>query len=83
MKCYKVSKDTIIKWQKREDVEDSSHQAHTLHTTLSAAQELIVVEFSRLNPLYERRRTRTDLEGLSPGVQPLHSATGHRTSISH
>jgi transposase InsO family protein len=29
-------------------VEDRSHRAHTLHTTLSAAQELIVVELRRL-----------------------------------
>jgi hypothetical protein len=28
--------------------EDRSHRAHTLHTTLSDAQELIVVELSRL-----------------------------------
>ncbi|MDR0716023.1 MAG: hypothetical protein LBF50_01230 [Azoarcus sp.] len=44
MKRHSVSKATIIKWHKREDVEDRSHRAHTLHTTLSAAQELIVVE---------------------------------------
>jgi transposase InsO family protein len=43
-----VSKSTIIKWQRHEDVEDRSHRAHTLHTTLSAAQELIVVELRRL-----------------------------------
>jgi transposase InsO family protein len=48
MKHYSVSKATIIKWQRREDVEDRSHRAHTLHTTLSAAQELIVVELRRL-----------------------------------
>jgi hypothetical protein len=28
--------------------EDRSHRAHTLHTALSAAQELIVVELRRL-----------------------------------
>jgi transposase len=48
MRRYSVSKATIVKWQKREDVEDRSHRAHTLHTTLSAAQELIVVELRRL-----------------------------------
>jgi hypothetical protein len=48
MKRYSVSKATIIKRQRREDVEDRSHRAHTLHTTLSAAQELIVVELRRL-----------------------------------
>jgi hypothetical protein len=29
-------------------VEDRSHRSHTLHTTLSAAQELIVIELRRL-----------------------------------
>ena len=48
MKRYSVSKGTIIKWQKREDTDDRSHRAHTLHTTLSAAEELIVVELRRL-----------------------------------
>jgi hypothetical protein len=31
-----------------ENPEDRSHRAHTLHTTRSVAQELIVVERSRL-----------------------------------
>jgi hypothetical protein len=39
-----VSRLTIAKWQKRESVEDKSHRPDTLHTTLSAAQEMIVVE---------------------------------------
>jgi hypothetical protein len=46
------SKATIIKWQRRKDVEGRSHRAHTLHTTLSAAQELIVVELRRLLELH-------------------------------
>jgi transcriptional regulator with XRE-family HTH domain len=48
MRRYSVSKATIVKWQRREDVEDRSHRAHTLHTTLCAAQELILVELRRL-----------------------------------
>ena len=44
---YGVSRLTIAKWQKRESVEDKSHRPDTLHTTLSAAQEMIVVELRR------------------------------------
>ncbi|MDR2031031.1 MAG: hypothetical protein LBP86_01940 [Azoarcus sp.] len=32
MRHYSVSKATIVKWQGREDVENRSHRAHTLHT---------------------------------------------------
>ena len=42
MQRYSVSKSTIIKWQRREDVEDRSHRAHTPHTTLPVAQELVI-----------------------------------------
>jgi transposase len=44
MKRYRVSKSTIIKWQRREDTEDRSYRAHPLYTTLSTVQELIVIE---------------------------------------
>jgi DNA-binding transcriptional regulator YiaG len=40
MRRYSVSKATIVKWQRREDVEDRSHRTHTLHTPLSAVQAL-------------------------------------------
>jgi hypothetical protein len=43
-----VSKSPLLKWQRREEVEDRSHRAHILHTPLSAAQEMIVVELRRL-----------------------------------
>jgi hypothetical protein len=52
-----------------ENPEDRSHRAHTLHTTLFATQELIVVELSRLlesplddpldDPLVVTRRSGT------------------------
>ncbi|MDR2031057.1 MAG: hypothetical protein LBP86_02085 [Azoarcus sp.] len=48
MRRDSVGKVTIVKWQGREDVEDRSHRTHTLHTPLSAAQALIVVELRRL-----------------------------------
>lgn len=40
-KVFNVSRATAAKWLKRDDVQDRSHRAHTLHTTLSAPQEAI------------------------------------------
>ena len=38
-----LARATVRKWRARTSVEDASHRPHTLHTTLSAAQEAIVV----------------------------------------
>jgi hypothetical protein len=42
-KVFSITRATAAKWIKRDDVQDRSHRAHTLHTTLSAAQELVVL----------------------------------------
>ena len=42
-KVFNITRATAKKWLKRDDVQDRSHRAHTLHTTLSAAQEAIVL----------------------------------------
>ena len=39
---------TMRKWKRREMPEDLSHRPHTLSTTLTAAQEVTVVELRRL-----------------------------------
>lgn len=44
---YGISEMTVRKWQAREDPLDRSHTAHRLQTTLSTAQEAIVVELRR------------------------------------
>ena len=36
---FKVSRDTIRKWRKRDTVQDGSHTAHRLQTTLNVDQE--------------------------------------------
>src|SRR5471030_299215 len=43
MARYSISKATASKWQNREEFTDRSHRPHTLHTTLSSAQEALVV----------------------------------------
>lgn len=40
---FGISRDTVRKWRKRETVEDGSHTAHRLQTTLNAGQEALVV----------------------------------------
>ena len=40
---FNINKATAAKWLSRDDVQDRSHRARTLHTTLSAAQEAIVL----------------------------------------
>ena len=44
---YGVSQATIYKWKSRDSVHDRSHTAHRLQTTLTPAQEAVVVELRR------------------------------------
>jgi transposase InsO family protein len=43
-RLYNVTRQTIRKWQDRDSAEDKSHRPDTLCTTLTPAQEAIVVE---------------------------------------
>ncbi len=47
-KKYHVTIPTIQKWKSRDTVEDLSHCAHQLNTTLTPTQEIIVVELRKL-----------------------------------
>ena len=40
---FNLSRDTIRKWRKRHTVQDASHTAHRLRTTLNAGQEELVI----------------------------------------
>ncbi len=42
-----ITVDTVRRWRKRCDVKDRSHTPHRLRTTLSSAQERLVVELRR------------------------------------
>ena len=44
---YNVTKATVRKWRGRQSMNDRSHRPHLLHTTLSPAQEAVVVELRR------------------------------------
>ncbi len=42
-KTFNITRATAAKWLKRDDVQDRSHRAHTMHTTLDSLQEGIVL----------------------------------------
>ena len=44
---YGISEETARKWKKRTSVHDASHTPHRLQTTLTTAQERVVVELRR------------------------------------
>ena len=44
---FDVTPATVYKWRSRESVHDRSHTAHALQTTLTPAQETIVIELRR------------------------------------
>jgi len=45
---YHITEATVRKWQARADFNDRSHTPHRLQTTLTPAQEAVVVELRRL-----------------------------------
>lgn len=45
---YSVSEDTVRRWKNRDSFEDRPHTAHRLQTTLTRAQEIVVVELRRM-----------------------------------
>jgi len=42
-KVFNISRATAAKWIKRDDMQDRSHRAHTLHAALSATHEATVL----------------------------------------
>lgn len=44
---YGISEETARKWKRRTSVHDASHTPHRLQTTLTPAQERVVVELRR------------------------------------
>ena len=44
---YGITQQTVWKWRKRDSVQDRSHTAHRLQTTLTPAQEAVAVSLRR------------------------------------
>ena len=45
---YNLHRHTVNKWRHRDSTQDASHRPHRLQTTLSEAQEILVVELRKL-----------------------------------
>jgi len=63
-----VSERTVRRWKGRDQVEDRPHTAHRLHTTLSPAEEYLVVELRKLLLLPLDDLLRVTREFLNPRV---------------
>jgi transposase InsO family protein len=70
---YGVSEETVAKWRKREDVQDASHCPHRLQTTLTPAQEAVVVEL--------RKMTLLPLDDLLSLVKEFINADASRSGL--
>lgn len=44
---YRITEATVYKWRSRQEFMDRSHTAHRLQTTLTPAQEAVVVELRK------------------------------------
>ena len=44
---YQLNRATVRKWRRRDTGQDASHRPHRLHTTLTPAQELVVIELRK------------------------------------
>ena len=70
---FNITRATAAKWLKRDDVQDRSHRAHTLYTTLSAVQELVVLSLRQtlylpLDDLLYITRQYINPEGSRSGI---------------
>ena len=65
---YNITRSTIRKWKQRDAVDDVSHRPHHLQTTLSPAQERIVVYLRTALQLPLDDRLAVTREFLNPAV---------------
>lgn len=70
---FGVTRDTIRKWRNRQSVQDASHTAHRLQTTLNAAQKELVV--------YLRTQLRLPLDDLLAVVREFIEPSMSRSAL--
>lgn len=68
-----ISETTVRKWRQRESIEDASHKPHNIKTSLSPAQEYVVVEL--------RKRLLLSLDELLEVCQKFILPTLSRASL--
>ncbi len=70
---FRVTRETIRRWRKRDFVEDASHTAHHLPTTLNAGQEELVI--------YLRTQLRLPLDDLLAVIREFIEPTMSRSAL--
>jgi len=75
-RVFNVTRAIAQKWLGRDDVQDRSHRAHTLHTTLSALQETIVLA---LRHLQRRTEASSAARAAMPAEFGWHGQAYQRT----
>ena len=70
---FNVTRATVRKWRRRDTVQDASHTAHRLQTTLNAAQEELVV--------YLRTSLRLSLDDLLAVVREFIEPSMSRSAL--
>ena len=61
---FGTTEQTVYKWRHRDSVHDRSHTPHRLQTTLTPAQEAVVLRRTLLVPI-------DDLLALAIGLEPM------------
>ena len=65
---YGTTEQTVWKWRKRDSVNDRSHMAHRLQTTLTPAQEAVAVALRKTLPVSLDDLLAVMREFLNPDV---------------
>jgi len=82
-KVFNATRATAQKWLGPDDVQDRSHRAHTLHITVSPAQEAIVLSlrqslYLRLDDLLFITKHYIDADVFRSGIARLLERKGRR-----
>lgn len=67
-RMLKISEATVRKWRQRDDTQDAPHRPKTLHTTLTPAQEYVVLELRKRLLLSLDELLAVTQEFINPGA---------------
>jgi transposase-like protein len=79
---YGLSEQTVWKWRKRDSVQDRSHTAHRLQTTLTPAQEAVTVALRKTLLVSLDDLLAVVREFLNPDVSRRHFEKVQRTLLN-
>ncbi len=85
---YGVTAPTVRTWRERDSTADRSHRPHTLHGTLTPAQEMVAMEIRRTLwlPLGDLLVVVREFFSIQPCCGPVwtvvYAATGYRICVT-